>query len=534
MKKYIVILSAALALVSCNKWLTEDGPMVNRVSDYFVASDNAVQVVTAAYVPLMWEYQNGYFPEWYFGDIASDDALKGGQNKNDGPDLYDIDNFKVVSNNGIVLQFYRAQYQGIARANLALAEVEKMVVSEDLTQELKDRCLGEAHFLRAYYYFRLVRMFGGVPKVEATVYDGADWIQPRSTVEQIYELIFSDLEAAEKALPKKGVLSADDLGRATKGAAQAMLLKTNLYFAQWNVNNGKDGSDYYKKAEDWGKQFLTDQASQYSLCPKYADNFTLEGENGPESVFEIQYMEDGMSDYGEGNGFSRGTFDVILTRFRGPAFGEAGWGFNRPTQNLYDEFEAGDPRLAATILVPTDEQITNEAEQVYLGSRYHSLKRSLMDATTGQYLHLNHDSRGAINNQQIRLSDVYLMIAEVAVERNDAATAKSMLEKVRARARQGAAILPAFPGYNGYSDTIDDLRKAIRHERRVELAMEGHRFFDLCRWGVAKEVMDAYKASESAEVKAEMADFTKGKHELFPIPQEEVKLGSLEQNPNYS
>ncbi len=491
MKKYIVILSAALALVSCNKWLTEDGPMVNRVSDYFVASDNAVQVVTAAYVPLMWEYQNGYFPEWYFGDIASDDALKGGQNKNDGPDLYDIDNFKVVSNNGIVLQFYRAQYQGIARANLALAEVEKMAVSEDLTQELKDRCLGEAHFLRAYYYFRLVRMFGGVPKVEATVYDGADWIQPRSTVEQIYELIFSDLEAAEKALPKKGVLSADDLGRATKG-------------------------------------------SQYSLCPKYADNFTLEGENGPESVFEIQYMEDGMSDYGEGNGFSRGTFDVILTRFRGPAFGEAGWGFNRPTQNLYDEFEAGDPRLAATILVPTDEQITNEAEQVYLGSRYHSLKRSLMDATTGQYLHLNHDSRGAINNQQIRLSDVYLMIAEVAVERNDAATAKSMLEKVRARARQGAAILPAFPGYNGYSDTIDDLRKAIRHERRVELAMEGHRFFDLCRWGVAKEVMDAYKASESAEVKAEMADFTKGKHELFPIPQEEVKLGSLEQNPNYS
>ena len=470
MKKYIVILSAALALVSCNKWLTEDGPMVNRVSDYFVASDNAVQVVTAAYVPLMWEYQNGYFPEWYFGDIASDDALKGGQNKNDGPDLYDIDNFKVVSNNGIVLQFYRAQYQGIARANLALAEVEKMAVSEDLTQELKDRCLGEAHFLRAYYYFRLVRMFGGVPKVEATVYDGADWIQPRSTVEQIYELIFSDLEAAEKALPKKGVLSADDLGRATKGAAQAMLLKTNLYFAQWNVNNGKDGSDYYKKAEDWGKQFLTDQASQYSLCPKYADNFTLEGENGPESVFEIQYMEDGMSDYGEGNGFSRGTFDVILTRFRGPAFGEAGWGFNRPTQN----------------------------------------------------------------NQQIRLSDVDLMIAEVAVERNDAATAKSMLEKVRARARQGAAILPAFPGYNGYSDTIDDLRKAIRHERRVELAMEGHRFFDLCRWGVAKEVMDAYKASESAEVKAEMADFTKGKHELFPIPQEEVKLGSLEQNPNYS
>ena len=534
MKKFIIILSAALSLVSCNNWLTEDGPMVNRVSDYFVASDNAIQVVTAAYVPLMWEYNGTYFPEWYFGDIASDDALKGGQNKNDGPDLYDIDNFKVVSNNSIILQYYRAQYQGVARANLAIAEVDEMPVTEEFTQALKDRCLGEAYYLRAYYYFRLVRMFGGVPKVMATVYDGADWIQPRASVEDIYELIFSDLKLAEARLPLKSAYDLTDLGRATKGAAQAMLLKTNLYFAQWNKNQGKDGSAYFKEAEDWGKAFLADQAAEYTLCANYADNFTLEGENGPESVFEIQYMEDGMSDYGEGNGFSRGCFTVKLTRFRGPAFGEAGWGFNHPTQNLYDEYEAGDPRREATILVPTDAQIDNEAEQLYLGNRYHSLKRAIMDSATGQYTHLDHDSRGAINSQQIRLADVYLMIAEVALERNDAVTAKTMLENVRARARGGAAILPAFPGYNGYSDNLDDLRKAVRHERRVELGMEGHRFFDLCRWGVAKEVMDAYKAGESAEVKAEMADFTEGKHELFPIPQEEQKLGSLEQNPQYS
>ena len=150
------------------------------------------------------------------------------------------------------------------------------------------------------------------------------------------------------------------------------------------------------------------------------------------------------------------------------------------------------------------------------------------------YAHLDHDSRGAINNQQIRLSDVYLMIAEVAVELNEPVTAKTYLELVRDRARGGAAILPAFPGYNGYSDTVDDLRKAVRHERRVELAMEGHRWFDLCRWGTVKTVMDAYQAGESAEAKAEMASFTTGKHELFPIPQEEQRLSNLEQNPNYS
>ncbi len=108
MKKTVIALSL-LTLVSCNAWLSEDGPMVNRVGDFFTSAETARQVVTAVYTPLMWEYQDGYFPEWYFGDIASDDALKGGQNIADGPDLSDIDNFKVVSNNGLVLHYYPAQ-----------------------------------------------------------------------------------------------------------------------------------------------------------------------------------------------------------------------------------------------------------------------------------------------------------------------------------------------------------------------------------------------------------------------------------------
>ena len=176
MKKVIFALSfIAVALTSCEKWLTEDGPMVNRVSDYFTSAETARQVTTGVYTPLMWEYQNGYFPEWYFGDIASDDALKGGQNVADGPDLYDIDNFKVVANNGIILQFYRAQYQGIARANLAIEQISGLEPDESLTPELKTRFVAEAKFLRAYYYFRLVRLFGGVPLVVKPVYDGADW-----------------------------------------------------------------------------------------------------------------------------------------------------------------------------------------------------------------------------------------------------------------------------------------------------------------------------------------------------------------------
>jgi hypothetical protein len=126
------------------------------------------------------------------------------------------------------------------------------------------------------------------------------------------------------------------------------------------------------------------------------------------------------------------------------------------------------------------------------------------------------------------------MYAEACVEINKLSEAKTALETVRNRARNGnGALLPAFPGYNNYVDNQTDLRKAIRHERRVELAMEGHRWFDLNRWGITAQTMQAYKAAESAEARNEMADFVAGKHELFPIPAAEIDLNPVEQNPNY-
>ncbi|MHB9143254.1 MAG: RagB/SusD family nutrient uptake outer membrane protein, partial [Paludibacter sp.] len=139
------------------------------------------------------------------------------------------------------------------------------------------------------------------------------------------------------------------------------------------------------------------------------------------------------------------------------------------------------------------------------------------------------------NIKVIRYADVLLMYAEACCETNNLAPAKWALEQVRNRAREGnVAILPAFPNYNSYTDNQTDLRKAIRHERRVELGMEGHRWFDLCRWGIAKQTMDAYAASETPAARAEMATFVAGKNELFPIPAAEIDLDPLmEQNPNY-
>ncbi len=521
MKQFRLFAIAALALVSTScveDWLKEKSPMTTEVSDFFTSSETAVQVTNAAYAPLAWEYQGTYFSEFFFGDILSDDALKGGQNVTDGSDAYQLDNFKILDNNAIVLQYYRAQYQGVARANLALEQIEAMGTSEDdLTPELKNRLLAEAHFLRAYYYFRLVRLYGGVPIVTTPIYSSNDWIQPRATAEKVYELILSDLKVADQYLPLKSEYASEDLGRATKGAAQAMLLKVSLY------------NHDYPAAKSYGEAFLAAQASEYELCSDYADNFTLAGENGVESVFEVQYMEEGTSDYGEGNGFSRGTFTTILTRSRSSKFANPGWGFNRPTKSLYDEFEAGDPRRDATILVPKESEnpeeseITNPEEEIYLGNSMVGIKRTIFDPVTRHYSALAHDARSAINKIEIRLADVYLMYAEACIEQGDLATAASYIERVRDRVG-----LDAVDG-----SSKESLTAALRHERRCELAMEGHRWFDLCRWGIADQVMNAYKASENEEVRAEMGDFVKGKHELMPIPYEEVRMGKLEQNPGY-
>ena len=538
MKSYSNILKCgaaaiALSLTACNDWLGEPSPGSTELEDFFVSGEACLQTVNGCYVPLAWEYgPHSYFAEWYIGAIASDDALKGGQNIADGADAYDIDNFKTNASNGIILDYYRAKYQGIARCNLALQEIEKYVPDETIDERTKERYLGEAYFLRAFYYFQLVRVYGGVPLVKEVLDSSDKWQQPRATSEQVYESIVSDLKNAESRLWGKSEYAPEDLGRATRGAARAMLCKVYLYM--------KD----YDSAYEWGKKFVDDEFNkgEYSLCGVYADNFTLAGENGPESVFEIQYVEDPTSDYGSGEGafgFTRGTFTTILTRPRMSSLGsKKGWGWNHPTQNLYDEFEAGDPRRDVAIGVP-DEASLDEVEVTYLGSPYYNGKTSYREGE--DFPSISHDSRSPLNYRLMRASDVLLLYAEAALESGkDMNAAKWALEQVRSRARSNSdasGVLPAFPAYRGYSDNEASLRDAIRHERRVELAMEGHRWFDIVRWGIAAQIMDkdngSYGKNESAEARAEMASFIPGKHELFPLPTEELVLNPMEQNPGY-
>lgn len=537
---YSALALATLSLSSCNDWLTEETPGTTKVSEFFTSLSTAEAVVNAAYVPMTWEFGTTYYPEWYFGDIVSDDALKGGQDINDGADLRELENFKANSDNEILLEYYRAQWQGIQRANLAIDEIPTTRIETEGDEaekqaKYRDRYLGEAYFLRGFYYFRLARMFGGMPLIDYVIKSSNQWAQTRSTMDETLNFAIKDFKRAENLLWKKDKYSNEELGRATKGAAQAMLLKANLYRADYlrNAGNETEAQKYFAEAAKWGKEVI--QSRQYSLWPNYLDNFRLANENGRESVFEIQYTEEATSDYG-GEGYTRGTMTTILQRSRSSAFGEAGWGYDRPTQNLYNEYEAGDARRDETILVPTDEQIETPAQEIYCGDRMLNRKYAMYnDGTNGGIYKLAHATRSPKNNIQIRYADVLLMYAEACCESGDLPSAKSALKEVRDRA--GLSQFPYTAVIQGqtvtFNDNQEDLRKAIRHERRVELAMEGHRWFDLTRWGIAKETMDTYMAGETEEAKELYGTFQKGKHELFPIPSKEIDLSGIEQNPNW-
>lgn len=531
-KTFIISIAVtALSLSSCNGWLMETPAGTQTLDEYYVSGESCKAVVVGCYTPMMWQFRGGtYIDEWFIGDICSDDALKGGQFREEDSNLLDMEMHRVNADNDFLLNYYHAQYVGIARCNRAIHDIPLVDTDESMDMSLRARYVAEAQCLRAFYYLRLARVFGKVPYT-TDIIDGTDKLTlQRASLEEIYAGIVSDLKNAEVFLWNKSEYPESDLGHVTKGTAQALLLKTYL-----------TGHDYlenpYEEAVKWGKAL--EESGQYSLCPVWWDNFTLAGENGVESVFEIQYTNDPTGDYGDGG--TRGAFTVRQQRCRSSKYtsNNAGWGYDRPSQDLYNEFEEGDPRRDMTIDMLSESEVDNPQVDFYSGVvRTVSLKYAMMrDGEGGGVYALDaaNNPRDPINTKEIRYADALLMYAEACVETGDLAKAKELLEQVRSRARAGnSSVLPPFP-YGSYTDTAEDLRKAVRHERRVELAMEGHRFFDLTRWGIAAETLNAF--GQTAEVQAVYGDilqpFREGVHEIFPIPAEERRLAGLDQNNGY-
>jgi hypothetical protein len=436
--------------------------------------------------------------------IRSDDADKGSTPADGGANAISMDNFPVLPSNGFCNTLWIGFYGLINKCNLTIKEVNtnQTIVATDA---VKQQTIGEARFLRGYAYFTLVRLFGSVPLIDTLFSNPAAQNNvSQSTATQVYAFVEADLSFAAQTLPRSW--DPRFVGRATSGAANGLLAKVYLTQRKW--------------PQAQAAAQLVMNSGQYNLSTPYDRIFREEGENSAESVFEVQATATPAIPTANGVQYAQ------IQGVRGSGAWDLGWGWNTPSPQLEAAYEAGDPRRNRTILytsTPTMNFSSIYGEVLPVGlpnPRYNNKVyssptfRSSIGNRFGYWM----------NIRLLRYADVVLMFAEAANEVGGAANtaaAKAALNSVRARARAGATgILPDV--------TTDDqalLREAIRRERRVELAMEHDRFFDIVRWGIAQDVLTA--AGKTA--------FTNTRDVLLPIPQPQIDLsaGVLKQNPGY-
>lgn len=429
--------------------------------------------------------------------VRSDDADKG-STPADGANTRQFDEFTLTSTNGLTNGMWLDHYTVINRCNIVLDRIKND--KSPLTPEnVKLSGQAEAKFIRAYAYFMMVRYFGGVPIIDSIATDQVSSANiPRSSAAQVYTLIENDLQFAAANLPVSW--ESKFIGRLTKGAANGLLAKVYLTQKKWGLA---------KTAAD-----LVIASGQYDLTTPYNKIFGETGENSSESVFEIQAAATPSETrrYGVQYAQNQGV--------RGTGVWNLGNGFNVPSDALEGAYKAGDPRKARTILYSGGTSVYNEIVQSNLPNPRYNHKVLSSPEYRAKYL----DNFGYWMNVRIlRYADILLMYAEASNEIGGAANiqdASDKLEMVRARARNGnTSILPKVT-----TTDQEELRKAIRYERRIELAMEHDRFFDLVRWGIAGPVLQAVGKN-----------FVVGRDELIPIPQAQIDLskGILTQNPGF-
>lgn len=480
----LLLLPVASVITGCKKSFLDVPPQAKQPSQQFWQSqDDATKAVNAMYANLR-SWQEVAFAPIAVESMGSDDAEKGSV-PGDATFMNNFDNFTATSTEGQLSDFWNGQYQEINLCNQVLDNIPNI----SMDASLKARYLLEAKFLRAYSYFRLVRAFGDVPLRLHVPKDASEFNIPRTPKAQVWAAIEQDLNDAV-ALPAS--YTGADVGRATKGAVLALHAKVAMYQAKWaDVKNYTD-------------QVIT--SGTYSLFPNFEKLFRIENENCSESIFEIQCAlipgnaAASNSQYSQVQGV-RSSLDL-------------GWGFNVPTTDLVNEFETSDPRLTGTIIFRGTNTIEGDAIPTTASNPMYNYKSYV--PFSGIVSGFNQGCQQ--NVRVIRYAEVLLMNAEANNELGNTVPAQTSLNAVRARARGGnSGILP-----NVILTDKTALRNAIWHERRVELAMEFDRYFDVIRQGRALTVFGpkGWKAN---------------KNEVWPVPQSEIDLsaGTLTQNPGY-
>ena len=493
MKKiYIAALGlvTAFMLSSCSDDFLDKSPKNTVDPETEITDDVAVAMANACYRTL--QSSNMYNQRLWTLDIVAGNSIVGAGGGTDGLETVQASNFTTLSDNGMALYMWRSPWVGIGQCNILINGIETTGYEKG---SIKERCLGEALFLRSHYYYVLVRLYGGVPLRLKPFTPGESTDIARSSADDVYAQILTDCQRAAEILPAKADYNDDEKGRACRDAALTQL------------------ADIYLTRGDFAKaQQMCEQVEQlgYDLSKcSYTDNFDARINNGPESIFEVQYSGNTEYDFWGNNPQSS-----WLSTFMGPRnsdFVAGSYGWNQPTEEFVSQYEDGDLRKDWTILYegcPDFDGMTYKGS--YSNTGYNVRKFLVPKSVSPEY------NTCAQNFVVWRFADVLLMKAEALNEQGKTAEATTPLNIVRRRA--------GLPNVAGLSQ--DEMREKIIHERRMELAFEGHRWFDMIRIDGGNYALNfLHRIGKTRATKERL---------LFPIPQTEMDANTLmTQNPGY-
>lgn len=565
MKQLLAILTlfGSLTFTSCEDFLTEEVRGQQNLDTYFTTADECEAYITGCYQDITCGGWWNINTVWLLSEMCSDDAWMGNTTQSQS-DYISLAHYQGNgASNGPISNFWQYRYKGILRCNVAIDRISNAELED---KELQARLVAEARFLRGYFYFELARNFGGVPLI--TEFKMPEEIQgiTRASLENTYKFIEEDLIAAAEVLPKRSEYADADMGRATSGAALGLLGKVYLYQEKWT-----EARDVLQKLiPESGYTGEDAQTTEYDLLPNFGDVWDKDFDNSVESLFEVQYEYHATLAVG-------GSLSTVTgARSCGAALGD-GWAWCQPTANLEAAYSEDDERREWTIIKTGCTEIKGETEENFTKilndnkeisvyddcvEKYNLPANSLVIDPSGHksgriirkyYLPLNdrpevyNTDKSPLNHRILRYADVLLMYAEACNELSDDTHAKAALNRVRNRA-----------GLSPVSVTGNELRHAIRNERRLELAFEQNRLYDIRRWKddngkpVIANLMgengsfvkwntdpatrDAMEWDNQGEASDKGKSFREDRDLLFPIPLYEVTMsnGSIEQNPNWN
>lgn len=565
MKQLLAILTlfGSLTFTSCEDFLTEEVRGQQNLDTYFTTADECEAYITGCYQDITCGGWWNINTVWLLSEMCSDDAWMGNTTQSQS-DYISLAHYQGNgASNGPISNFWQYRYKGILRCNVAIDRISNTELED---KELQARLVAEARFLRGYFYFELARNFGGVPLI--TEFKMPEEIQgiTRASLENTYKFIEEDLIAAAEVLPKRSEYADADMGRATSGAALGLLGKVYLYQEKWT-----EARDVLQKLiPESGYTGEDAQTTEYDLLPNFGDVWDKDFDNSVESLFEVQYEYHATLAVG-------GSLSTVTgARSCGAALGD-GWAWCQPTANLEAAYSEDDERREWTIIKTGCTEIKGETEENFTKilndnkeisvyddcvEKWNLPANSLVIDPSGHksgriirkyYLPLNdrpevyNTDKSPLNHRILRYADVLLMYAEACNELSDDTHAQAALNRVRNRA-----------GLSPVSVTGNELRHAIRNERRLELAFEQNRLYDIRRWKddngkpVIANLMgengsfvkwntdpatrDAMEWDNQGEASDKGKSFREDRDLLFPIPLYEVTMsnGSIEQNPNWN